>query len=128
MYLRCEWLSMRYETLLERRVDEWEDGYGVVQIVSPDSADENELRFCYYKNGEFVNRPLTIAPTAEAAERTAEVVETMASLARTFTPDEIAALVAELGEDRILELAVLIEELGRGRLLEILQAQQDGDD
>jgi hypothetical protein len=119
---------MRYETLLERRVDEWEDGYGVVQIVSPDSADENELRFCYYKNGEFVNRPLTIAPTAEAAERTAEVVETMASLARTFTPDEIAALVAELGEDRILELAVLIEELGRGRLLEILQAQQDGDD
>jgi hypothetical protein len=128
MYLHCEWLSMRYETLLERRVDEWEDGYGVVQIVSPDSADENELRFCYYKNGEFVNRPLTIAPTAEAAERTAEVVETMASLARTFTPDEIAALVAELGEDRILELAVLIEELGRGRLLEILQAQQDGDD
>ncbi|MFC7229821.1 hypothetical protein N0B31_20650 [Salinirubellus salinus] len=119
---------MRYETLLERRVDEWEDGYGVVQIVSPDSADENELRFCYYKNGEFVNRPLTIAPTAEAAERTAEVVETMASLARTFTPDEISALVAELGEDRILELAVLIEELGRGRLLEILQAQQEGDD
>jgi hypothetical protein len=119
---------MRYETLLERRVDEWEDGYGVVQIVSPDSADENELRFCYYKNGEFVNRPLIIAPTAEAAERTAEVVGTMASLARTFTPEEITALVAELGGDRILELAVLIEELGRSRLLEILQAQQDGDD
>lgn len=119
---------MRYETLLERRVDEWEDGYGVVQIVSPDSTDENELRFCYYKNGEFVNRPLTIAPTAEAAERTVEVVETMASLARTFTPEEIAALVDDLGEDRILELAVLIEELGRGRLLEILQAHEGADD
>jgi hypothetical protein len=119
---------MRYQTLLEQRVDEWDDGYGVVQIVNPESTDENELRFCYYKNGEFVNRPLTIAPTEAAAERTAEVVETMASLARTFTPDEITALVEELGEERILELAVLIEELGRGRLLEILQAHQADDD
>jgi len=114
---------MRYRTLLERRVDEWDDGYGVVQIVNPESTDETELRFCYYKNGEFVNRPLTVAPSPEVAERTAEVVGTMASIARTFTPDEIEALVEELGADRVLELAVLIEELGRGRLLEILEAQ-----
>ena len=119
---------MRYQTLLEQRVDEWDEGYGVVQIVSPESSDENELRFCYYKNGELVNRPLTIAPTQEAAERTAEVVETMASLARTFTPDEITSLADELGEERILELAVLIEELGRGRLLEILEAHQSSED
>jgi len=114
---------MRYRTLLEQRVDEWEDGYGVVQIVNPESTEENELRFCYYKNGEFVNRPLTVTPGTEVAARVGEVVETMASLARTFTPDEIEALVDELGEERILELAVLIEELGRGRLLEILEAK-----
>jgi hypothetical protein len=119
---------MRYRTLLERRVDEWEDGYGVVQIVNPETTEENELRFCYYKQGEFVNRPLTVEPTSEVADRVAEVVETMASLARTFTPDEIEALVEELGEDRILELAVLIEELGRGRLLEILEAHESNDD
>lgn len=118
---------MRYRTLLERRVDEWEDGYGVVQIVNPETTDENELRFCYYKEGEFVNRPLTVAPSADVAERVAEVVGTLSSLARTFTPDEIETLVGELGEDRILELAVLIEELGRGRLLEILEAQETTD-
>jgi hypothetical protein len=114
---------MRYRTVLEQRVDEWEDGYGVVQIVNPEGSDENELRFCYYKNGEFVNRPLTVAPTPDVAERVSEVVETMASLARTFTADEVEVLVEELGRDRVLELAVLIEELGRGRLLEILQAR-----
>lgn len=116
---------MRYRTLLEQTVDEWEDGYGVVQIVTPESADDNQLRFCYYKEGEFVNRPLTIAPTPEAAERTGEVVETMASLARTFTADEIEALVDELGEDKILELSVLIEELGKSRLKEILDEETD---
>ena len=118
---------MRYRTLVQQRVDEWEDGYGVVQIVSPEGSGRNELRFAYYKNGEFVNRPLTIAPTGEVAERISEVVETMSSLARTFTPDEIDSLVDDLGEDRILELAVLIEELGRGRLLEILEAHESGD-
>lgn len=112
---------MRYKTLLEQTVDEWEDGYGVVQIVTPESSDENQLRFCYYKNGEFVNRPLTVSPSTDVADRTGEVVETMASLARTFTPDEIAALVEELGEDKILELSVLIEELGKSRLKEILE-------
>ncbi len=112
---------MRYRTLLEQRIDTWEDGHGVVQIVTPESSDDTELRFCYYKEGEFVNRPLTIDPTAETAERTVEVVETMSSLARTFTPDEIASLVDELGEERILELAVLIEELGKSRLVEILE-------
>ena len=112
---------MRYRTLLEQTVDEWDDGYGVVQIVTPESVEENQLRFCYYKNDEFVNRPLTVAPTPEVAERTGEVVETMASLARTFTADEIEALVDELGEEKILELSVLIEELGKSRLLEILQ-------
>jgi hypothetical protein len=112
---------MRYKTLLEQTVDEWEDGYGVVQIVTPESSDENQLRFCYYKNGEFVNRPLTVSPSTDVADRTGEVVETMASLARTFTPEEIAALVEELGEDKILELSVLIEELGKSRLKEILE-------
>jgi dihydroxyacetone kinase len=52
-----------------------------------------------------------------------EVVETMASLARTFTADEIDALVDELGEEKILELSVLIEELGKSRLLDILQEE-----
>lgn len=113
---------MRYRTLLEQVIDEWDEGYGVVQIVSPESTDENELRFCYYKNGEFVNRPLTLAPSEEAADRTAEVVTTMASLARTFTPDEIETLVEELGKERVLELSVLVEELGRSRLMEILES------
>lgn len=114
---------MRYRTLLEQTVDEWEDGHGVVQIVTPEDADENQLRFCYYKEGEFVNRPLTITPSQDAADRTGEVVETMASLARTFTADEIEALVEELGEDKILELSVLIEELGKSRLMDILQEE-----
>lgn len=111
---------MRYNTLIEQRIDDWDDGYGVVQIVNPDGTDDTELRFAYYKNGEFVNRPLTVAPTADVAEKTAEIVPTMASLARTFTPGEIAALVEELGEDKVLELSVLIEELGKSRLTEIL--------
>jgi len=115
---------MRYNTLLEQKVDQWEDGYGVVQIVSPEESEETELRFCYYKRGEFVNRPLTITPDEETADRTAEVVTTMASLARTFTPEEIEALVAELGKEQVLELSVLIDELGKSRLAEILE--QDG--
>jgi hypothetical protein len=72
---------MRFRTLLEQKVDEWEDGYGVVQIVTPASEEANQLRFCYYNDGEFVNRPVTIAPDAEVAERTGDVVETMVSLA-----------------------------------------------
>jgi len=112
---------MRYRTLLEQRVDEWENGHGVVQIVTPEDADENQLRFCYYKDGEFVNRPLTISPRKGTAKRTGEIIETMASLARTFTADEIEALVEELGEEKILELSILIEELGKSRLKEILE-------
>jgi hypothetical protein len=112
---------MRYRTLLEQTVDEWEDGHGVVQIVTPEDANENQLRFCYYKDGEFVNRPLTISPSQDAAERTGQIVETMASLARTFTADEIEALVEELVEEKILELSVLIEELGKSRLKDILE-------
>ncbi|MFB6165833.1 MAG: hypothetical protein ABEJ31_11800 [Haloarculaceae archaeon] len=112
---------MRYRTLLEQPIDDWDDGRGVVQIVNPEESDENELRFAYYTGGEYVNRPLTVAPDAEVAERVADVVPTMASLARTFTPDEIEALVAELGPDRVRELAVLVDELGRSRLLEILE-------
>ena len=107
--------------LLEQTVDEWEDGHGVVQIVTPEGTDENQLRFCYYKEGEFVNRPLTIKPSQDTAEQTGEIVETMASLARTFTADEIEALVEELGKEKILELSVLIEELGKSRLKEILE-------
>jgi hypothetical protein len=68
---------------------------------------------------------LTVAPDIEVAERTGEVVETMASLARTFTADEIEALVDELGEEKILELSVLIEELGKSRLKEILDEETD---
>jgi hypothetical protein len=52
---------MRYRTLLEQTVDEWQDGYGVVQIVTPEDAEENQLRFCYYKEGEFVNRSVVIS-------------------------------------------------------------------
>jgi dihydroxyacetone kinase len=88
--------------------------------MNPDSTDEAELRLAYYKKGEFVNRPLTVAPTTDIAEQVPEVVPTMASLARTFTPDEIAALVEDLGEDKVLELSVVIEELGKNRLTEIL--------
>lgn len=113
-------MTMRYNTLLERTLAEWEDGYGVVQIVNPEGTDETKLRFAYYSDGEFVNRPLTVAPTADVAERTAEIVPTMASLSRTFTSAEIAALVEEFGEDKVLKLSVLIEELGKSRLAEIL--------
>ena len=116
---------MRYNTLIEQRLAGWENGYGVVQIVNPDSTDETELRFAYYTDGEFVNRPLTVPPTAEAADQTADVVPTMASLARTFTPDEINALVEELGEEKVLELSILIEELGKSRLAEILEKTTD---
>jgi hypothetical protein len=116
---------MRYRTLLEQTIDTWEDGYGVVQIVTPEETEDTQLRFCYYKDGEFVNRPLTIAPTPEVAEQTGEVVDTMSSLARTFSPDEIEALVEELGEEKILELSVLIEELGKSRLKEILDEKTD---
>lgn len=116
---------MRYRTLLEQTVDEWESGHGVVQIVTPEGSEKNELRFCYYKDGEFVNRPLTISPSQDAAKRTGEIVETMASLARTFTADEIEALVEELGEEKILELSVLIEELGKSRLKDILEDKKD---
>ena len=112
---------MQYRTLLEQTIDEWEDSYGVVQIVTPEETDENQLRGCSYTEGEFVNRPLTTSPTEEVAKQTGEGVETMASLARTFTADEIEALVEELGEEKILELSVLIEELGRNRLKEILK-------
>lgn len=112
---------MRYNTLIERKVADWEGGYGVVQIVNPDETDEAKLRFAYYSDGEFVNRPLTVAPTKDVADRTADIVPTMASLARTFTPTEIASLVDELGEQKVLELSVLIEELGKSRLAEILE-------
>jgi hypothetical protein len=116
---------MRYRTLLEQTIDTWEDGYGVVQIVTPEETEDTQLRFCYYKDGEFVNRPLTITPSQEVAEQTGEVVDTMSSLARTFSPDEIEALVEELGEEKILELSVLIEELGKSRLKEILDEKTD---
>lgn len=115
---------MRYNTLLEQKIDEWDDGYGVVQIVTPESEDINQLRFCYYRDGDFVNRPLTVAPTSDVTDRTLEVVETMASLARTFTADEIESLIDELGEDKVLELSVLIDELGKSRLIEIIQDKQ----
>jgi len=116
---------MRYITLLEQTVDGWDSGYGVVQIVTPNDAEKNQLRFCYYKDDEFVNRPLTISPSEKAADRTGEVVEMMASLARTFTADEIEALVEELGEEKILELSVLIEGLGKSRLKEIIDKETD---
>lgn len=120
MYVSAYACVMRYNTLLEQPIDGWDSGHGVVQIVNPEGTDETELRFAYYKNGEFVNRPLTLAPTEDAADQITDIIPTMASLARTFTPDEISALVEELGEDKILELSVLIEKLGKSRLTEIL--------
>lgn len=110
---------MRYETLLERTVEEWDDGRGIVQVVSPESGG-TRLRFAYYSGGDFVNRPLTLSPSGETADRTAEAVQRLSTIACTFTAEEIAALVEELGEKRVLELSVLVEELGRGRLAEIL--------
>jgi len=95
------------------------------RIVTPESAEADQLRFLYYIDGEFVNRPLTTAHEADVADRTGEVVEKMASLARTFTADDIDALSEELGEERILDLSVLIEELGKSRLAEILAAETD---
>jgi hypothetical protein len=55
--------------VLGQTIDEWEDGHGGVQIVTPEDAAENQLRFCYYKEGEFVNQPLRIASTKEAADQ-----------------------------------------------------------
>lgn len=116
---------MRYRTVMEQTVEAWDDGYGVVQIVTPESSQENQLRFCYYKNGEFVNRPVTLSPSREVAEKTVETVDTMASIARTFTADEIEVLIGELGEDRVMELSILIEELGKSRLMEILTEETE---
>jgi hypothetical protein len=113
-------VTIRYNTVIEQRIDELEDGHGVVQIVNPEGTDDAELRFAYYTDGEFVNRPLTLAPTEAIADRTTDVVPTMASLARTFTPEEINALEDELGEEKVLELSTLIEELGKSRLAEII--------
>lgn len=94
-------------------------------MVNPHGTDTTELRFAYYKNGEFVNRPLTVAPTDAVASRVADVVPTMAILARAFTPEKITALVEELSEDKVLELSVLIEQLGKSRLSEILAHETD---
>ena len=71
--------------------------------------------------GGGVGTTQTMSPSQDAAERIGEIVETMASLARTFTADEIEALVEELGEEKILEPSVLIEELGKSRLKDILE-------
>ena len=51
-----------------------------------------------YKENEFVNRPLTVAPTLEVADPTGDVVKTRAALARTFAADGIEALLAEHSE------------------------------
>jgi len=37
--------------------------------------------FCYYKDREFVSRPLTVSPLSEITERTSKGVETIANLA-----------------------------------------------
>lgn len=44
------------------------------------------------------------------------ILRTLASLARTFTPNQIEALVNELGEDKVLELTVLVGEIGKSQL------------
>lgn len=67
-------------------MEEWENGRGVVQIVTPKVADENQLQFCYYKDSKSVNRPLTMSPSQDVAEWTDEIVETMAGLARSSIP------------------------------------------
>lgn len=69
-------MKMRYTTLLEHDIYEWGEGRGIVQIVSPESSSETKLRFSYYENGKFVNRPLTMSPSEDTAERTGEIVET----------------------------------------------------
>ncbi len=82
---RCVYML---QNMLEQTIDMWKDGYGVVQIVTPEENDATLLRFCYYKDSELVNRPLTTAPTPSVAEQTSEVVETMSSLAHTFSPEK----------------------------------------
>lgn len=111
----------RYETLLEVEIDEWKDGYGVLQVVSEEAADENELRFCYYNaEGQFTNRPLTLSPEAAVVERTGEVLENLGYVARTLDPEEIRELVETLGEQQVIELAQLVDTLGETRLAEML--------
>lgn len=111
----------RYETLLEAEIDDEEDGRGVVQVVTESESDENELRFCYYnEEGRFTNRPLTLSPDPDVLERAGELIENLGYVARTLEPAEIESLVAELGEERVMELAQLIETLGEARLAEML--------
>ncbi|MDS0219872.1 hypothetical protein NDI54_00710 [Haloarcula sp. S1AR25-5A] len=111
----------RYETLLEVELDEWDSGYGVLQIVEPDNSDTAELRFCYFnENGKFTNRPLTLRPGEETLDRTTRMVENLGYVARTFDPEEIRELVDTLGEERVIELAQLVDTLGEARLAEIL--------
>ncbi|MDT3433624.1 hypothetical protein [Haloarcula sp. 1CSR25-25] len=111
----------RYETLLEVELDEWDSGYGVLQIVDPDDSDTAELRFCYFnENGKFTNRPLTLRPDEETLDRTTRMVENLGYVARTFDPAEIRELVDTLGQERVIELAQLVDTLGEARLAEIL--------
>ncbi len=113
----------RYETLLEVELDEWDSGYGVLQVVDPDDSDTAELRFCYFnEDGKFTNRPLTLRPDEETLDRTTRMVENLGYVARTFDPAEIRELVDTLGEDRVIELAQLVDTLGEARLAEILGA------
>ncbi|MFB6223639.1 MAG: hypothetical protein ABEH86_08220 [Haloarcula sp.] len=112
----------RYETLLEVELDEWDSGYGVLQVVKPDYSETAELRFCYFnEDGKFTNRPLTLKPEEDTLDRTTRMVENLGYVARTFGPDEIRELVDTLGEERVIELAQLVDTLGEARLAEILE-------
>jgi len=112
---------VRYETLLEVELAEWDAGHGALQIVKPGDTDEARLRFCYFnEDGKFTNRPLTLSPDEATVDRTTEMVENLGYVARTFEPDEIRELVETLGEDRVIELAQLVDTLGEARLADIL--------
>lgn len=60
-------------------------------------------------------------PLPDAADRTWDVVETVASLARTFTADDMEAFVYHLAEENVLELSVLIQALAMSRIMGVLQ-------
>lgn len=52
-----------------------------------------QLQLYYNKEGGSINRPLTVSTFEGFVKQTAEIVETMAGSARTFTANEIEPFV-----------------------------------
>ena len=58
---------MRFRTLLEQQVDEWEDGYGVVQIVTPESEEANHR--CTHHRASSTARAIPLTTTIRPASQ-----------------------------------------------------------